>query len=365
MTQGSVNVLDSTATLRATGAFRFVSSAFLAVWLVGWAIGEVVALGGLGALIAAGLRSLGAVEFSTPARNLLTSGGYAFVLCFLLIWLTFWTIGGFAAMTHLLRSLAGEDRLRLQPEGLEFTRRAGPFRRVRVLDRARIRRIRIRHHDKALVADTASGLQLLSDLGSFPERDAVCTWLKDHLQLRGDDSLAARIDTSTAPPGWDAEPESDGSTRLRRRAQRQRPIQALIMWGFTALATWGWVGRLRADGFNGAAVGIFALILLLVAASAWLTWGRSGWYVQPGRLTFRRWFGGWMSEYLFEHARLEVECNRDSDGDDSYELVVRSGETRRTIQTASNDDGEVVECARWLAALTGFSLRIPRDVQHG
>ena len=225
------------------------------------------------------------------------------------MWVIFWSFAGFAAIRQLLRDLAGEDRLRLVPAGLEQTWRAGPFRRVRVFDRAAIRRLRVRRHDKALVADTLSGVQLLTELGTVPERETICQWLRGGLQLPPEELVP--IDTEKPPPGWQIQAAEDGSTRLRRR-------------------------------------------------SSWLPWLRREWLVRRGGLTYRRRLGPWTSEYSYDHAQFAIECSTDSDGDDLYQLVLRSARGTRTILTAVNDDGEVVDCARWLAARTGFSLESRR-----
>ena len=51
----STESTDSTATLRVTGVTRYLSAAFLGLWLAGWAIGEVVGVGVLVVLIAAAI----------------------------------------------------------------------------------------------------------------------------------------------------------------------------------------------------------------------------------------------------------------------------------------------------------------------
>ena len=121
---------DSTVTLRPTGQWRYLSAAFLALWLAGWAIGEVVGLGAIAGFIASAIPVLNTIALATLVEKLST-GAAIFMFLFLLVWTTFWTIGGIAAFTTLLRDLAGEDRLRLVPDGIELTRRAGPFRRSR------------------------------------------------------------------------------------------------------------------------------------------------------------------------------------------------------------------------------------------
>ena len=343
---------DSTVTLRPTGRWRYFSAAFLALWLAGWAIGEVVALGAIVGFIAAAIPALSTIALATLVEKLST-GATIFMFLFLLVWTTFWTIGGIAAFSTVLRDLAGEDRLRLVPDGIELTRRAGPFRRARTIDRGGIRRIRVRRHDKALVADTSSGSEFLTQMGTVDERQHICRWLREGLHLR-DDTVGP--DLAAAPPGWDAALAEDGSTRLTRRARRMRPTQAFILWCVTAFVTYVWTAGIRVDALTGAGIPALILTLLLIAGSSWLTWERSAWLASPRRLKFRRQFGPWVSERQFEFAQLAIETSTDGDGDDTYSLIVRTAGDRRTIQTALNDDGEIEDCARWLAARTGFPL---------
>jgi hypothetical protein len=344
--------LDSTVTLRPTGPWRYAGAVFLAVWLAGWAIGEVFAVGAIAAIVMSAIPALNRIVLSS-LPDTLTAGVTVFVFLFLLVWTTFWTIGGFAAFTRFLRDIAGEDRLQLVPTGIQLTRRAGPFRRVRTIDRGHVRRIRVRHHDQALVADTSSGAEFLTEFGTVDDRYAICRWLREGLRLP--DEVVAP-DLATAPPGWDAELAEDGSTRLTRRARRARPTQAFILWSVTGLIALGWIRGTPMDRFTGATVVAQVVTLLLATASAWLTWERSSWLAKPGRLMFRRQIGPWISERRFEHAQLAVESSRDSDGDSSYQLIVRTANDRRTIQSAVNDESEIVDCARWIAARTGFSL---------
>ena len=248
-------IVESTATLRASGASRYFDAAFLAVWLAGWAVGEVVALGVFGLLIAALLAPGQGWPLSAAAARWLSSGPFSLLVLFVLLWLTFWTIGGVAAISHSLRSVAGEDRLRLLPAGLELRRRAGPFRRVRTLERAAIRGIRIRLHDQALVADTLSGTELLTDLGTTAERNVVCQWLRNCLQI--EDHHAATVDTTAAPPGWDVRIDEGSDTRLTRRAHQWRPVQALVLWLITGLVSLGWITSVRAGTLNAGSITTF------------------------------------------------------------------------------------------------------------
>ena len=300
-------VVDSAVTLRATGVGRYFNAAFLGLWLVGWAIGEIVAVGLIIAIIVVPILRWREVDLPAFFESWTSGGVPIAIFLFLLLWTTFWTIGGYAAMTACLRSLAGKDRLRLLPAALELTRGAGPFRRTRVVDRADIRRVRVRHHDHALVADTTFGTLLLTELGTVPERETICRWLRGGLQLPPDGSMGPYA--GQAPPGWSMEPTEDGSVRLRRR-------------------------------------------------SAWIPWLRSEWLVRRGLVTHRRRLGPWLVVHVYDHGQFAVEHTTDSDGDDLYRLILRSARGERTIQSAINDDGEIVDFGRWLAEHTGFELQL-------
>jgi hypothetical protein len=241
-------IVESTATLRASGAFRYFNAAFLAVWLAGWAIGEVVALGVFGLLIAALL---------APGQG--------------------WPLSASAA-----RWLS-----------------SGPF------------------------------------------------------------SLLVLFSSASTPPGWDIRIDEGADTRLTRRAQ-WRPVQALVLWLVTGVVSLGWITPVRTGTLGAGSIAPFVLTLLLAAGSAWLTLERSEWLAGPGRIAFRRRFGPWLFKQRFESARLEVvRSTADSEGDMEYRLVVRDETGQRTVLTAVNDEGEVVDCARWLAAHTRFPISLP------
>ena len=106
--------------LRPRGRARFVDAGFLIVWLSGWLIGEVVAVW---------LLAQGAITVVTgePGRGPLSTGVTAMAGTFLIVWLTLWTLGGIAATGELLRSLWGEDRMRVSGGTSILTRVRGPF----------------------------------------------------------------------------------------------------------------------------------------------------------------------------------------------------------------------------------------------
>jgi hypothetical protein len=343
-------ISGTTTSLRPSGIGRYVGAVFLSVWLVGWVIGEVIALAALVWILASIARVL-PEQLSTWGRDLMTSGGIAFIVFFLAIWLTFWTIGGVSAITHVLRSLAGEDIIALSGSGLDLVRRAGPFRKRYTLDRSAIRRIRIRPHDKAVVADVDGRTQVLTTFGSVPEREAIRNWLDAHLQLPGKDAADR---TGTPPAEWEVIADVE-TTRLRKVRPRARLIRSLIAWGLTAVMTAVWVRSV--EDTRSANLPALSFVLLLGAGAAVSAWGRREWIVRHGELTFRRTFLTWRAERAFRDGRLEVTHKTDSDNDSHYTLIVADGQGRSSVHSQMNDSMEVVDLGHWLAARTGFPLK--------
>ena len=222
-------------------------------------MGEVFAITMLGALFSS---IAGAFPEHLPAwsADLVTTGGAAFALLFLLFWLTLWTVGGIAAVTQLMRSLVGEDVIGVTDSGLEVVRRAGPFRRRYAFDRSAIRRLRMRPHDKAVVADTAKGTRVITTFGLPAERDEVADWLSRHLGLSD-----AGAEAGTPPATWDVRTEGEVAY-LRKVRPRARFTRSLISWLLTAGIASAWYVSLDAGTSDR---NIPALVLtLLVAAGA-------------------------------------------------------------------------------------------------
>src|SRR6185436_19420071 len=138
--------------LRPRGFGRFVSAAFLAFWLCGWAIGESLVLW---ILIAGGIALLTGTP-PEPGRELLEPGPAIAVGVFLLFWLTLWTFGGYAAITELLRLLWSRDAISADPACLRVHHRLGPFRSNVEIPRDRLCRIYVAPGDKSLRADTTT-----------------------------------------------------------------------------------------------------------------------------------------------------------------------------------------------------------------
>lgn len=115
---------------RPQGPGHFFVAAFLAFWLCGWLAGEVVAFSLLWTFLS-----------TFPA----TGQGALPVALFLLVWVSFWSVGGAAALHQLLRAIWSEDRLSVAVDGtLERQVQLGPFRHRRALPRGAMLRFQVR-----------------------------------------------------------------------------------------------------------------------------------------------------------------------------------------------------------------------------
>ena len=350
---------DSTRRLRATGWARYFDAVFLGLWLTLWAVGEVVALVLMGAMLASALAAALGRPLALASRVAPTDGTVSVFLLFLLLWTALWTAGGVAAISHLLRRIAGEDVIEITGPALQLTRRAGPFRRRREIPIAAIRRVRIRGgYGAAVVMDTGEGTRDISDLGTAAERVALRDWLAKRLALP-DVHAARRMERETPPHDRDVKPRGDG-TIVTQPTRRGRVVAARVTWGVAAMLSLGCVDLLRRGiGARPSGGELAALVVtaLAVAMAMWVTFGRAEWIAAPGRLEVRLRFARWtLRRRTFEAATLQLEHYSDSDGDHRYTLVVRAGGRRRALASALNDQYELLALAEWLAARTAFAF---------
>jgi len=91
---------------------------FLALWLAGWATGEVFAL-----------------------RQVLSPAPVP-AKAFLAVWLAFWTLGGTAALSICSWMLVGHERVRLRPDSLTIQREAFGLGPTRVYELGRVLNLR-------------------------------------------------------------------------------------------------------------------------------------------------------------------------------------------------------------------------------
>ncbi len=339
--------------LRPTGLWRYISAVILLVWLAGWAVGETAALGFLAMLLRSMAGAAIGEHWLVPGGDWITGGAAAAVLLFLAVWLTLWTIGGVSAVTHLLRSLFGEDRLQVSSDGLHLERRAGPFSRTRHIPRSTIRRVRVRRHDKAVVMDTTAGTEVVTSFGGLEERRAIVEWLRARLLLPEQGTRA--LDGAMTPRGWRVSAGA-GTTRLTRDNATARAIGAVFLWGVVLLLA----AVISSNGVASAGDAITVVLMLaLSAAAAWVTFARRTWLARDGRLVAETRCLTWSRERTFTSARLEVERSVDSDGDESFVLKVIDAAGARAIATELRDETELFDFAHWLAARTRFPLKLP------
>jgi hypothetical protein len=348
-------VISTTRSFRPSGFGRYVIAAFLLVWLAGWAAGEGFALFAIAGILGktAGTITRAPDWLSHPA----STGAVVFIVIFLSVWLTFWTIGGVAAWTFLLRSLWGEDTIELTPSGFELVRRAGPFRRRYEFDRGAIRRVRLRPPANALVIDAAKGMRVLTTFGSPIERQEAADWLALALSLPDAAAFAA---SATPPATWNVSEDGD-AVRLSTVTLRGRIVRSLILWLLAAIVATTTFAFRGEDGVPGLPALAFTLLFVLFAALS--TWARREWIVRRGELTFERRVLFWAFPRVFRDARLDITHHTDTDNDEHYVLAVvdvHDGSRRRTVHSQVNDSGEVVDLGYWLAARTGFSFTPPR-----
>ena len=349
MTESLHDHSGDVAVLRPRGASRYFEVAFLAAWLAVWLAGELLAAAALVSVLLAWGGLFAESQLAAHGRSLATTG-FPTALLALVLWLTFWTVAGAAAGWYLLRRMAGQDRIAVVASGVLLTRQAGPLRRTYRFERAPLRRIRIRHGDRALVADTPAGTRLLTDLGTAAERESLCSWLRDRLKI---DSTQLAVNLSVAPPGWRLSRDATGAFRLSRPSTVRRAASG-ILWGITAVAAYMWVND-SPDRFRHASA--TTLVALFGLASTWMTWAREEWVVRSGRISHWLRFGPLGHERRFENGSLEVTSQTDSEGDFFHRLVVRDSARHGTFESSVQEDVQLIDCARWLAAASGFAIK--------
>ena len=345
-----------TFSLRPTGWGRYLEVVFLGVWIVGWFVFEVVGLALLGGLLAGVVGSVFGIQLPFASR-LAPDGSAPFFLLGTIVWLALWTVGGVAALTHVLRSTAGHDLITVSSKGVELEWRAGPFYRLRTIPHGTIWRVRLRLDGPMLVLDTASGTVDVTKFGTRDDRLALLGWLRQRLELP-DEAQVRQLEAETVPPGWEVEAR-DMETCLARPPRRTRAMQAAVLWTLAGLVSTGFLPALSAESVTRAQLAAGALALLIALGATWTTWGRSEWLVTHGRLTWRRRFGSWRREQPFDNAALELLRDVDSDGGERFTLRVRSTDARRRISTALHDPAELTSLAEWLSARTRFPIQRP------
>lgn len=356
-----------TATFRPTGIGRFFAAGFLGFWLCGWAVGELFAgaalLGMIGQSVAPEL--LRELKFPMTGDP---GGAPWFVIGFLLVWLTFWTAGGIAAMREAGRLLAGRDTIRWDATGLERELAWGPVRSRRAWRAEEVRGFAFGRRNRGLTVVTARGTEVLTAWGTPAERAELAQELRRTL---GTETRPASPDApAELPEPWRSEPGADGTRLFRDPAGRRKA--GAVAWGVTvavalgAVATWAprWLQADPEPGSTAGAAGIALVVALLALGSARLSHGRSQIVVRHGALEFRRRFLGPERVTVFEPIDLRVGLHTDSDGDEWFDVEARCGPKKKSIDRRMNDPMPMLALARWLALRTGAPLHLDRGVEE-
>jgi hypothetical protein len=357
LAQDQTPSLTLPAALHPRGFGRVIDAIFMTAWLAMWVLGEIAALTLMGVTIVSQVAPILSLSLPPSLPTVNDPGVASGFLLFGTVFLTMWTVGGIAAGKHLLRNVAGEDRVWLTSEYLVVHRRAGLFRHILRVPRHDIRRISMTDRDRELAVYSSRGLQTITTLGTPGERRDLRAALMQQLELP--DAAAVReLEQQTVPPQWETRRADLGYILYRPPARIHRQ-QVRTVWIVTALIGLGSLASLTRAIFNGAAPDILPALMtgLCVCAATVFTWSRKEWVVGAGRLALRRRFRGWISETDFEDGILELSSQADNDGDVHYTLYISTpyGD-RKKIASAVDEPCELYWLAKWLAAHTHFYL---------
>ncbi len=164
------------------GFARFFDAAFLSLWLVFWFLGEAFAIW----ILIEGALSLITGKAPTLSEEPVDPHSAVPIAIFLLIWLTLWTFGGIMAIRELLRTVGGEDIIRVRPDVLEVEHRYGPISTTTQLARIELRRVYMTPVNTAITAESTRGATELTRLGTAGERTELMAALRAELQLHED-----------------------------------------------------------------------------------------------------------------------------------------------------------------------------------
>ncbi|MCP3101130.1 hypothetical protein LZ198_19835 [Myxococcus sp. K15C18031901] len=333
---------------------------FCGFWLMGWVVGEVLAIQILATFVGELSRSVPLSQL----RGLTGQGdvGVTLTPLFLSFWLALWTPAGFAVAFGLFAALAGAEHLSFDRRGVERASRLGPFRfgvqRVAFADLVDLYPLQ---GVGAVVGLLRTGRKVtLASAGTKDQHTELLRWWREFSRLPLEDAALA----SHVPMNREVVSERAGRTVLRKAA-RVRRIAAWAWWVTAGLLAFNlgillWRRLFGADGV------IETLATLGLAALTWLTarqawresWGLQWWEVGPER--FVRVTQGRFSSRRQAHRvrRLVVTAQRDDeDGDHSWALWLHDEQDGKVaLIRGSKDAREVEHLGLWLAQRTRVSF---------
>ena len=316
MTQRQTILTETDLRFQPCGIGRFFGAAFLGVWLIGWAAGELF----VGYVLATGAYALVIHQPPPGWTQPLALGPALGVGAFLIVWFTFWTFGGLMALRELLRAFWAEDRLALGVDQLTVSHRLGPITRMRRLPRASLRRVVIQPRHRILVAETDAGVVELTRLGTVEARHQAAAALSTALDLPADESASV---PERIPEGWQEVLTLRGGAVVVANPKRRRQSAGVVtgLAGVATVVVLLLIGEsLRAPTLWGLTAMLTAGTLALIGSAVWLWQGRHEWAIGPGKLIVQRRFGARVTP-LGEVTALELAERSDSDGDRCYALV--------------------------------------------
>lgn len=371
-------------TLRPHGAGRWIGVGFLLVWLGGWAVGELFALGFLLAIAGASLGIPLSVSLPTGAAALV-------VAAFLLVWLIAWTAAGAGAIFALLRLAWGADVITVGPEGWSLRHGIGAWGHCRRFRPGQIQRLALRRRDGALIAEQDGRTITLTTYGALADRRWLLGLLCDATGLPAGEAkqrfwstspssvppAGTALEESTALPGYQIELVPDGRTRVAR-STRFRAGQAgcllflMLVWngviGILLLARFGYLPGQSGPFSTGTPLDLifwlslppFVLVgLALLLAFLWSVFGREEWLLGPDLFEVRRSIPGRTWARQFSRATLALDVCVDSDGDKQGRLLLRAPGEERLLDRG--DPATLRALGSVLARATGWRLQEPDE----
>jgi hypothetical protein len=361
------NFEGTLVTIKAKGAARFFGAGFLGIWLCGWLVGEVVALS---FLFVIGWY-LGTGELLIH-RVTLPNGPALYVIgAFLLVWGTFWSIGGYGAMREFARLLWGCETLLLRPDGLRIRFSAFPFAKTREVTTQEMRGLSRAPRKKALMLDLAKGRTELSVLGSEEEKEELSKLLRRRYPSVFGPSNPADKEGPTVhveahlPADWVQESFPEG-TRGVMRNQVNRRKQMLALWAvalaFDLLCAFLVYKAVSRISYAPVALIVATIGMACTYGAIRMGMGRPEWVLDRGVLRLQRRSGGSL-KIQFEGARIELD-SRESDENTWFNLYALSGDAtgfppyrtaqRKDIASKVNDPTELRRFGAFLAQQTGL-----------
>lgn len=259
---------------------RWASVILFGMLLVGWAAAEYFTAKEL----RPGLQQM----FATPPEEGLDvlATPDPFATCFLLFWLTVWTLGGLMLGIGLLRMLFGCDRICLTSDGLEIVHHLGLCWTRQMIPRAGLCFFHLSAAKDVLRAATNRGTYEVTRMGSIGERTELECTLNNHFGL-----VRPASSTRLLPAGWcetlslEREPILIPDPVARRQVARLPEVAFVVL-----LASAGYLVTIaphRPQFWTPAGWSIFFAFLSGWAAAR-LRWTQPELVLGDGRFTFQR-----------------------------------------------------------------------------